>query len=526
MKRSLIVLLLGLSGMTALIYEIIWIRPLSLVFGTTVFAVSTIISSFIFGLAIGSWIAGRYSDRVTNPLKYFALVQVGIGFYGIALLPIFGILPPVYLELYRALLPNHTLFFISQISLSFAVIAIPAILMGTTLPLMMRAFSKNFSSVGFDVGKLDAANSAGAVLGTLAAGFLMIPILGIQTSVIITAIINLTMGVTILSVKRFLKLQYPIIIVVVAIFVFSMVPNYDIEPLTYPLYQRLNAFADITVEKYQNVLDEQETLFYQESLYGTVTVTEFEGKKTMKINGKNQCGFANYGLEDAENLAKIPFFVYELNYGKEPKTALNVGLGCGTTSYWFGENLDVTTVEIDPTVIQATSQFFDKKINHELIVDDGRIWLLKTDKKFDIITGQPNELYDNHGNLFTKEYFELQKKHLNPGGIASQWIPLYSMTMDDFYIFYNTFNSVFPHVDIYKNRIYSFNSIVLVGSETPLTPLPGNNFVASGKNLIPKETVLNTDDRTVLETTTAMNLYSPNRTVITESFFFEYLDFS
>ena len=72
MKKNLLLILFAISGMTALIYEVIWIRPLSLVFGATIYAVSTIVASFILGLAIGSWFAGTYADRLKNPLKYFA----------------------------------------------------------------------------------------------------------------------------------------------------------------------------------------------------------------------------------------------------------------------------------------------------------------------------------------------------------------------------------------------------------------------------------------------------------------------
>ena len=88
MNKKLLLILFGISGMTALIYEIIWIRPLSLVFGTTTYAVSIIVASFILGLAIGSWLVDKFTDRLENPLKYFALIQITIGFFGILLLPV------------------------------------------------------------------------------------------------------------------------------------------------------------------------------------------------------------------------------------------------------------------------------------------------------------------------------------------------------------------------------------------------------------------------------------------------------
>ena len=93
--------------MTALIYEIIWIRPLSLVFGTTTYAVSIIVASFILGLAIGSWGAGKFTDKLENPLKYFALIQIAVGFFGILLLPVFDLLPGVYLILHHLTYPNQ-----------------------------------------------------------------------------------------------------------------------------------------------------------------------------------------------------------------------------------------------------------------------------------------------------------------------------------------------------------------------------------------------------------------------------------
>jgi len=196
--------------MTALIYEIIWLRPLSLVFGTTIYAVSTIVASFILGLAVGSWVAGRYTDRLQNPLRYFAFTQLGVGFYGILLLPIFGALPEIYLGLYHMTLPNQSVFMFTQILMSIAMISIPATLMGATLPLMMRTYSEEFTTVGKDVGKLDASNSFGAVVGTLAAGFLLIPVIGIQNSIIVTASINVRVVLSKLFrrlVQSFLRFQ-------------------------------------------------------------------------------------------------------------------------------------------------------------------------------------------------------------------------------------------------------------------------------------------------------------------------------
>lgn len=213
--------------MTALIYEIIWIRPLSLVFGTTAYAVSIIVASFILGLAIGSWVAGRFTDGLQKPLKYFALIQIAVGFFGILLLPVFDLMPKVYLDLYHLTYPNQPLFMISQILMSIGIITIPATLMGTTLPLMLKAYSKEITNIGKDVGKLDASNSIGAFFGTLTAGFLLIPILGIHDGVLITASINIIVGTLILITKKYLNLKYVSIIIICIIPLMIFYPSYD-----------------------------------------------------------------------------------------------------------------------------------------------------------------------------------------------------------------------------------------------------------------------------------------------------------
>lgn len=490
--------------MTALIYEIIWIRPLSLVFGTTIYAVSTIIASFILGLAVGSWLAGRYSDRLHNPLRYFAFVQLGVGFYGVLLLPIFGALPAIYLGLYQATLPNQALFMFSQILMSIAMISIPATLMGTTLPLMMRTYSEEFTTIGKDVGKLDASNSFGAVVGVLAAGFLLIPILGIQNSIIVTASINIIMGIIILSTKKYLKPKYLAIIIVIAVPLLMLYPSYDVESMHLALYTLRDPTA--TMEEYDAFLDNEEVIFYKESLYQSVMVTSYEDSPSLKLNGKVQCSFDPQERAGLIRLGFLPFDIYEYNYGT-PQIALNIGLACSVTSKELSEHLTTTTIEIDPVVAEASKFFYDD-IDQRLIIDDARNWLLRNEEKFDIITTEPSDPYQNNGMLFTKEFFALLNNRLTENGVVAQWVPLYEMYWDDVIIFLDTFHSVFPYVYAYKMSPDSLEELILLGSQKPLELPEDDAYLFSYKKVIDENTVLNTDDRPLIEFTTALNLYN------------------
>lgn len=504
MNKKWLLILLGLSGTTALVYEIVWIRPLSLVFGTTIYAVSTIIASFIFGLALGSWIAGKYTDRLKNPLRYFAFIQVGIGLYGILLLPVFANLSWFYLDIYFLTFPNQSAFFFIQILLSMGILLIPTTMMGTTLPLMMRTYSKEFSTIGKDVGKLDASNSFGAVAGTLVAGFAMIPLLGIQNSILIIALVNIGIGLAILTLKKYLNYRYIGLVVILVIGIFLLIPSYDVKTLNLGVYAYI--YPDYSKDNAKSIVESENILFYKESLYSTVIVAnDSSGYLGLKINGKSQCATIPAVVEGLERLAAVPYDFFEYNYGK-PKNALNIGLGCGVTSKWLSERVDTTTVEIDPVVVESSKMFYDN-IDHDLIIDDARNWLLRNDKKFDLITLQPSDPYENHGSLFTKEFFSLLSNRVSENGLVSQWVPSYLLSEEEGNIFFNTFNSVFPHIYIIALQDVGFrNEHIFIGSQKPLEIQEGIEYL-DGKDAPVSDTVLNTDDRNVLEFKTALNLY-------------------
>jgi len=492
-----------MSGMTALIYEIIWVRPLSLIFGTTIYAISTIVASFILGLAIGSWLSGKFTDRLNNPIKYFAFVHLGIGFYGVLLLPIFGLLPGLYQEVYSSTFPNQPLFMFIQILISMIIITIPSTLMGTTLPLMVKSYSENFLSIGKDVGKLDAANSFGAVIGTLAAGFLLIPLAGIQNSILLTASINVGIGILILATKKYLKYRYLAIILIIVIAIFLVVPSYDYKTLSLGLYAHGDPKSSIA--DYDALLENSKILFYKESPYQSVIVSSNDEFTVLKLNSKSQCSTLESTSHGLVRLAFFPYEIYDYNYGK-PQTALTFGLGCGTTSKALSSLVKTTTIEIDPAVVEANKFFYDN-IDHRLIIDDARNWLVRNNEKFDIIVTQPSDPYQNSGMLYTKEFFSLLNSRLTENGVVAQWVPVFELTTKDFHIFYNTFNSVFPYVYAYQMERDNLTQIMLIGSQKELQIKENNLYLFSNKELQRVNTELNTDNKPIIEFSSALQMY-------------------
>jgi spermidine synthase len=190
----LLVLLFFGSGMAALIYQVMWLRLLGLVFGVTVYAASTVLASFMAGLAIGSYWAGRIADRAQHPLRLFGLAEVAVGVTALATPKVLAGLTWLWVGVSPALPESLALMTVVRFGCAFAVLLVPTALMGATLPLVVKSAVTRMEGFGPRVGLLYATNTAGAIVGALTAGFYLISELGVTASFFIAAGINTTIG--------------------------------------------------------------------------------------------------------------------------------------------------------------------------------------------------------------------------------------------------------------------------------------------------------------------------------------------
>jgi spermidine synthase len=198
-----LLLLFFLSGVSALVYQVLWMRLLALVFGVTVHAASTVLAAFMTGLALGSAVAGRLSDRVARPLAVFAVAEALVAIAALATPLGLTAVEALYVRVYPALNDWPVLVGFVRLLLSFAVLVVPTTLMGATLPLVVKSSLARGTILGRQVSLLYACNTAGAVVGTLVAGIWMIPQLGISWAFRIAAAINLAVAAGALILSRF-----------------------------------------------------------------------------------------------------------------------------------------------------------------------------------------------------------------------------------------------------------------------------------------------------------------------------------
>jgi spermidine synthase len=200
--RFFILFAFSLSGMAALIYEVTWTRSLALIFGSTTYALSTMLSTFMAGLALGGYIGGRLADKGKNLLMLFGLMELGIGIFGLVTIPLIHFLSSQYVKIYNVFFESPSLYFTSQFLLCAGVMLVPTTLMGATFPVVSRKITEAMEEMGRSVGNAYSINTLGAIFGSFSAGFILIPLFGVKMSTMIAAGVNIVVAVMMIILSR------------------------------------------------------------------------------------------------------------------------------------------------------------------------------------------------------------------------------------------------------------------------------------------------------------------------------------
>ena len=190
-----LLVLFFLSGACTLVYQVVWVRMLVLVFGTGAFAVSTVLTAFMAGLALGSFYFGRLADKSKNNLRLYAFLELGIAAFALTFPLILSGLDEIHTWLYQQLEATPYVFALMRFPLCFLVLLVPTTLMGGTLPILIRFATRQMSQVGWSVGTLYAANTFGAACGVGIAAYLTIEYLGISGTTTVAVIGNVLIAV-------------------------------------------------------------------------------------------------------------------------------------------------------------------------------------------------------------------------------------------------------------------------------------------------------------------------------------------
>jgi spermidine synthase len=466
----------GVSGFAALVYEIAWTRALAMLIGSSVYAFSMILTAFVLGIALGSMVYARFVDRLRDPMRALAFIQMAIGLSALPVVPLIGKLP----FWVTGMISTFRNSFWQLQSIEFAMIVFivlpPTILMGAAFPLAGRLFVKKSVSVGKSVGTLYASNTIGNILGSFAGGFILLPLFGVENTLFIAVLINIAVGGIFFFRSRSLSLMrqgmVTVSAILVAVIAIILIPKWNPAEMSFgPFYEAIRLPKSIAQSpaELRAIAAQRKVIFHKEGVSATVTVKQFPGGYLgLYTNGKPDAS-THGDMPSQELVAHIPLLMHP-----DPKSTVVVGLASGITLGSAGryplERMDC--VEIAPAMVQASRYFDaynysimdDPRVN--LIIGDGRNHIALTEQKYDVIISEPsNPFIAGVADLFTREYFQLCRDHLTDQGVVAAWMQAYLIDKETFRSIVKTFQSVFPEMILWKSAT---GDCILVGSKTPL----------------------------------------------------------
>ncbi len=462
-----ILLAFVVSGVSALIYQVAWNRVFSLVLGSSVYAFSLILTTFILGLALGTLVFSRLCNRFKDLNETFSYLQLGIGFSALLSLPYFGSIPLVNRWVYLNWGQDFQTIQWANFLTIFALIFVPTFLMGGQFPVVIKLVAKRLDSLGKRVGQVYACNTVGTIAGAFIGGFILIPSFGIQDTLWVATLLNIATGLALLCFVSKLNLQSKIVTVTMVLIMgylgSQLMPRWDraiISSGSFMPYRLID--LEQAIEKKNKIL------FYKEGIHTTVTTElSLSGNIFLRVNGKTDASLAG-DMRTQLLSGYIPMLVHP-----NPKSALVIGQGSGVT---LGAVLSFPVetadlVEISPAVIEGSRYFGpfnnqaldDNRVN--IILEDGRNHLTLTDKSYDVVISEPsNPWISGVGALFTEDFYQLLVRKLNPGGIACVWVHT-NMSPENFKSIIKAFTSVFGHVTMWESIVGE--DYLLVGSMEP-----------------------------------------------------------
>ena len=459
-----------IAGAGALSLEVVWTRTLTPVLGSTVYAFSVMLAAFLLGVALGSMVMAKLIKRIKRPVIFLVLIESLIGLLVLITIPVFPGLSLVFLRFFKWSGGRFYLLQMFKFGVSFLVMLGPCFLMGMAFPLVNGLAARQLKSLGKTVGEIYLVNTMGSVLGAVGAGFWLIPRLGMQKSLVMSAAMYCL--VALIVVMKMLKSRLLVkglvfIVCVTLVMIGWWMPRWNVRVLNSGAY----VYANHYLENDPDLDQLDEVVFYKEGELATVMVTKAKaGHLSLKIDGKTDAGTGE-DMNTQLILGHLPMLVHQ-----KPEDVLVIGLGSGV-SLGAVEQHDwlktVEAVEIESAVVEAAEYFTEANDNAlkdprlKLIMADGRNYSLMTDKRYDVITAEPsNPWMTGNANLFTKEQFEIYKGRLKPGGVMLQWAHTYDLTGDSFKTILATFQQVFPHTTVWQN--FEGTDIFLMGTEESL----------------------------------------------------------
>jgi spermidine synthase len=468
-------LLLGaafLSGLLSFAGQVAWTRVLVLVVGSTTYAFSTVLLVYLLALGSGSaWAARRSASPGRTLAVDLAAVHLLAALGTVVAVVAVNRLPHWYLALYDLWGPGALGGTVARgVAIAVVLLFPPVACAGTILPRVLGGITSASGGAGTAeiVGRLYAVNTVGAIAGAVLAGFVLVPRLGTQTTLLGTAAVSVAMGLAFAAQRprrRWLTALAPAAAALVALGI-----------LRPPRWRHLELHAGVAepgrLAGASRLADPRERLLYQrDGQTASVIVDELpDGIRVLVINARTNASDSAADMGTQVLVAQLPLLL-----APRADRVLVIGWGSGVSvgSVTRSPSREIVAVELEPAVVEA-SHFFDH-VNDtplddprvRLLEDDARHVLLAAPETWDVIVSEPSHPWvSGVANLFTRDFYALAARRLAADGVMSVWVQTYQMSLDTYRSLLATFQSVFPEVLVFRPP--SGIDTVLIGSRRPL----------------------------------------------------------
>jgi len=461
------------TGLASFVYEIAWIRMLSLVLGASTHAFELMLATFIFGLALGALAVRRYVDAAAEPARLLAWVQIAMGLAAAATLPVYNTTFSLMEALLKGLARSETGYLLFNLSggAIAALVMLPATFCaGMTLPLITGALLRRGAGEAA-IGHVYAANTLGAIAGVLAAVHVGLPFLGLKGTLVAGAVIDVALGLVLLN---FLELRKALRTATVAcgalLVAVAALVQLDAHKMTAGVFRHGDAGSS----------HEATILFNKDGKTATVHLVKYRDATSLRTNGKSD-GSINMdadGERGTDEITMVLTAALPLALKPDTKSAAVIGIGTGLTTHTLLQSLDierVETVEIEPAMAEAARGFMPRNSGAfadprgAILIDDAKSYFSTRNRRYDLVISEPsNPWVSGVSSLFTREFYRRIRKHLNPGGLLVQWIQLYEMDAALVATVIRALGAEFSHYAVFAP---SDTDLLIIAGEAPI-PLP------------------------------------------------------
>jgi spermidine synthase len=460
---------IALSGAAALGAEVVWTRLLGMLLLATVYVFSIILAVFLIGLAVGggaaSWLIRRVRADLALGLCQLALT-LGIAWTAMV---ITGILP-FWTDAILTTTNPWQMFFLDLKRCAFAILP-PALLWGASFPLACAAAIKSpDDDPGRVAGGIYAANTLGGIIGALAVSLVLIPWIGTQRSqqiiLLLAALAGLVALIPVLK-SRTTGRTLPALGLLASMLLAAALA-WGLPPVPGDLIaygRRMGEYKG-----------QSQILYVAEGRNSSVAISRWSNGTTyVNVNGHVEATTEPFDMKLQRMVGHLPGIIHP-----NPKSVLGIGFGAGVSAGTFTRYPGIekiTVCEIEPVIPPASTRYFaqqDYDVLHNprthIVYDDARHYLLTTTEKFDIIASDPLDVFvKGTAALYSKEYFEAVKRHLNPGGMFSLYVPLYETDEPTIKSELETFFQAFPNATVWSNTREGLGyDMVFMGQVEPL----------------------------------------------------------